>query len=135
MAKSSRLSKLLGMILPVGLEKTTINCQTNYQSANQLIVSDDARTEIAAADCIVLPSYREGTPRTLLEAAALGRPIITTDTVGCREVVDDGDNGFLCQVGSAPDLAEKMACMLMRSVPRWAYAGARRWNTSLMSSL
>lgn len=76
-------------------------------------VSDDVRGEIAAADCVVLPSYyREGTPRTLLEAAAMGRPIITTDAVGCREVVDDGVNGFLCQPRDAGDLAEKMERML-----------------------
>ena len=75
-------------------------------------VSDDVRPEIAAADCIVLPSYREGTPRTLLEAAAMGRPIITTDAVGCREVVDDGQNGYLCKVRDAADLADKMERML-----------------------
>jgi glycosyltransferase involved in cell wall biosynthesis len=75
-------------------------------------VSDDVRVEIAAADCIVLPSYREGTPRTLLEAAAMGRPIITTNAVGCREVVDDDQNGFLCQPRDAGDLAEKMERML-----------------------
>lgn len=74
--------------------------------------SDDVRAHIAQADCIVLPSYREGTPRTLLEAAAMGRPIITTNAVGCREVVDDGQNGFLCQVRSATDLADKMAHMV-----------------------
>ena len=75
-------------------------------------VSDDVRAEIATADCIVLPSYREGTPRTLLEAAAMGRPIITTDAVGCREVVDDGQNGYLCKVRDASDLADKMQQML-----------------------
>jgi glycosyltransferase involved in cell wall biosynthesis len=69
---------------------------------------DDVRAEIAAADCIVLPSYREGTPRSLLEAAAMGRPIVTTDTVGCREVVDDHINGFLCKVKDTDDLALKM---------------------------
>lgn len=75
-------------------------------------VSDDVRADIAAADCVVLPSfYREGTPRTLLEAAAMGRPIITTDAVGCREVVDDGMNGYLCHPRDANDLAEKMARM------------------------
>jgi glycosyltransferase involved in cell wall biosynthesis len=74
--------------------------------------SDDVRAHIAQADCIVLPSYREGTPRTLLEAAAMGRPIITTNAVGCREVVDDGRNGFLCQVRSATDLADKMTQMV-----------------------
>ena len=75
-------------------------------------VSDDVRAEIATADCIVLPSYREGTPRTLLEAAAMGRPIITTDAVGCREVVDDGQNGYLCKLRDASDLADKMQQML-----------------------
>lgn len=79
---------------------------------NYLGVSDDVRAEIAMADCIVLPSYREGTPRTLLEAAAMGRPIVTTDAVGCREVVDDGQNGYLCQPRDAGDLATKMERML-----------------------
>ena len=76
-------------------------------------VSDDVRTQIAATDCVVLPSYREGTPRTLLEAAAMGRPLITTDAVGCREVVDDGQNGFLCQPRNAADLAAKMEQMML----------------------
>lgn len=71
-------------------------------------VSDDVRKEIAEADCVVLPSYREGTPRTLLEAAAMARPIVTTDSVGCRDVVDDGVNGFLCTPRDALDLANKM---------------------------
>lgn len=76
-------------------------------------VSDNVRDEISQADCIVLPSfYREGTPRTLLEAAAMARPMITTDSVGCRDVVDDGVNGFLCCPKDASDLAEKMARVL-----------------------
>lgn len=72
-------------------------------------VSDNVREEIAQVDCIVLPSfYREGTPRTLLEAAAMARPIVTTDSVGCRVVVDDGVNGYLCKPRDASDLADKM---------------------------
>ena len=59
-----------------------------------------------------LPSYREGTPRTLLEAAAMARPIVTTNAVGCREVVEDGVNGYLCRVQDANDLAEKMAMVI-----------------------
>lgn len=74
--------------------------------------TDDVRPYIAKADCVVLPSYREGTPRSLLEAAAMARPIITTDTVGCREVVDDGVNGYLCRVRDAADLADKMQRMI-----------------------
>ncbi|MBL7006883.1 MAG: glycosyltransferase family 4 protein [Spirochaetia bacterium] len=71
-------------------------------------VSDDVREEIEVADCVVLPSYREGVPRSLLEAAAMGRPIVTTDTTGCREVVDDGESGLLCKSKDADDLADKM---------------------------
>ena len=78
---------------------------------NYLGVSEDVRTQLATADCVVLPSYREGTPRSLLEAAAMGRPIITTDAVGCREVVDDEVNGYLCRLRDSDDLAEKMGRM------------------------
>ena len=88
-------------------------------------VSDDVRTEIAMADCIVLPSYREGTPRTLLEASAMGRPVITTDAVGCREVVDDGINGYLCKPRDAVDLAAKMEQMLSLSTEQRSAMGLR----------
>jgi glycosyltransferase involved in cell wall biosynthesis len=78
--------------------------------------SDNVKEVIAQADCIVLPSfYREGTPRTLLESASMAKPIITTDNVGCRDVVDDGVNGFLCEVKNAQDLADKMAKMIQLS--------------------
>jgi glycosyltransferase involved in cell wall biosynthesis len=70
--------------------------------------STDVRVQLAQADCVVLPSYREGTPRTLLEAAAMGRFLIATDVPGCREVVRDGFNGLLCQPKSYTSLAEKM---------------------------
>lgn len=80
---------------------------------NYLGSSDDVRKEIAMSDCVVLPSYyREGTPRSLLEAAAMGRPIITTDAIGCRDVVDNGVNGYLCNPRDAEDLADKMALIL-----------------------
>lgn len=80
---------------------------------NYLGVSDNVKEEIAKADCIVLPSfYREGTPRTLLESASMEKPIITTDNVGCRDVVDDGVNGYLCEVRNTQDLADKMEMML-----------------------
>jgi glycosyltransferase involved in cell wall biosynthesis len=80
---------------------------------NYLGVSDNVKEEIAKADCIVLPSfYREGTPRTLLESASMAKPIVTTDNVGCRDVVDDGVNGYLCEVRNTQDLADKMEMML-----------------------
>jgi glycosyltransferase involved in cell wall biosynthesis len=74
--------------------------------------SDDVRPFIEAADCVVLPSYREGLPRVLLEGAAMAKPLITTDVPGCRQVVDHGRNGLLCQVRDAVSLAEAMLTML-----------------------
>jgi len=68
----------------------------------------DVRPAIAACSVFVLPSYREGTPRTVLEAMAMGRPVITTDAPGCRETVIDGENGFLVPVKSVDALIEAM---------------------------
>ena len=68
----------------------------------------DVRPAIAESSVYVLPSYREGTPRTVLEAMAMGRAIITTDAPGCRETVVDGDNGFLVEVKSVESLVEAM---------------------------
>lgn len=87
-------------------------------------VSDDVRIQIAAADCIVLPSYREGLPRSLLEGAAMARPLIASDVPGCRDVVDDGVNGLLCEVRSASSLAAAMERMLAMSAEQRAAMGA-----------
>ena len=97
---------------PTAISRAEIDAWVAQGNVLYLGVSDDVRVEIAEADCIVLPSYREGTPRTLLEAAAMGKPIITTNAVGCREVVDDGINGYLCKVRDAEDLVAKMLRMI-----------------------
>lgn len=68
----------------------------------------DIRSLMGACDLFVLPSYREGIPRTLLEAGSMAKPIITTDAVGCREVVENGKNGFLVPIGDSKQLAEKI---------------------------
>ena len=68
--------------------------------------SENIRELIGVSSICVLPSYREGTPRFLLEALSVGRPIITTDTAGCRDTVIDGWNGFLVPVGSVKELAD-----------------------------
>jgi glycosyltransferase involved in cell wall biosynthesis len=73
----------------------------------------DVRKFIAMADCIVLPSYREGTSNILLEAASMEKPTITTNTTGCKEVVEDAVTGFLCKVKDGKDLADKMEKMLL----------------------
>lgn len=64
---------------------------------------------ISMADCVILPSYYpEGVPRVLIEAIAMSRPVITTNTSGCRDVVEDGINGFLCRPNDVVDLADKI---------------------------
>jgi glycosyltransferase involved in cell wall biosynthesis len=70
--------------------------------------TDDVRPHIAKASVVVLPSYREGLPRSLLEAAAMARPLIASNVPGCREVVEDGVNGFLCAPGDPGSLAAAM---------------------------
>lgn len=69
---------------------------------------DDVRSAIARSSVYVLPSYREGTPRTVLEAMAMGRAVITTDAPGCRETVVHGDNGLLVPVKSVDALEQAM---------------------------
>lgn len=78
----------------------------------------DVRPNISNAHCVVLPSYREGAPRTLIEAAAMARPLIATDVPGCRAVVDPEGSGLLCAPRDANDLAE--VCLRFLSLPREA---------------
>jgi glycosyltransferase involved in cell wall biosynthesis len=85
----------------------------------------DVRPHIAVAQCVVLPSYREGAPRTLIEAAAMARPVIATDVPGCRAVVDAGQSGFLCQPRDADSLAEAMLRFLALSPGERRAMGAR----------
>ncbi len=68
----------------------------------------DVRPYLKKCHVYVLPSYREGTPRSVLEAMSMGRAVITTDAPGCRETVIDGENGFLVRVAHANDIAEAM---------------------------
>jgi len=74
--------------------------------------TSDVRSFINKADCVVLPSYREGTPRTLLEAASLAKPLIATEVPGCTSVVENNRNGFLCKIKDPGDLAQTMEKML-----------------------
>lgn len=76
--------------------------------------TDDVREFISLADCVVLPShYREGVPRSLLEASSMGKPIITSDVTGCRDVVQDGITGLLCKKADTLDLYQKIEVMIL----------------------
>lgn len=64
------------------------------------------------SDIVAFPSYREGLPKSLIEACAIGRPIVTTDAPGCKECVDDGINGYLVPIGNSKDLADKIKILI-----------------------
>lgn len=94
-----------------GISKEELNGWIEEGYINYLGSTDDVRPFINKADCIVLPSYREGTPRTLLEAAASAKPIVATNVPGCNNIVDHLSNGILCKVKDENDLALKMKDM------------------------
>ncbi len=78
-------------------------------------VSDKVEIVISQCDCVVLPSYREGMPRSILEAFAMERPVIVSDVPGCADIVDHQVNGLICKVKSSTDLADKMINMYSMS--------------------
>ena len=94
-----------------GIPLDVIDKWIDSNTVEYLGTTRDVRPFIKSADCIVLPSYREGTPHTLLEAASCAKPIIATDVPGCHQVVKDNYNGFLCRIKDAGDLANKMERM------------------------
>ena len=95
-----------------GIPVKVIENWINEGLIDYLGTTDDVRPYINNADCIVLPSYREGTPRTLLEAASSARPIIATDVPGCNSVVINGYNGLLCKEKDANDIAIKIKAFI-----------------------
>jgi glycosyltransferase involved in cell wall biosynthesis len=94
---------------PAAIDKEEIRGWQEEKDIEYLGRLEDVRPAIAQSRIYVLPSfYREGTPRTILEAMSMGRPVITTDAPGCRETVEHGVNGFLVPVKDAGALAEIM---------------------------
>lgn len=90
------------------IDAATVQGWVDAGIVEHLGTTTDVRPAIAAATCVVLPSYREGAPRTLIEAAAMARPVITTDVPGCRAVIDADVSGLLCEVRNADSLAAAM---------------------------
>ncbi|CAM4050154.1 glycosyltransferase family 4 protein [Psychrobacter arenosus] len=93
---------------PDSIEQQELDNWINDGLLNFIGRLDDVRPAISACSVYVLPSYREGTPRTVLEAMAMGRPVITTDAPGCRETVIDVYNGYLVPVKAVNELVEAM---------------------------
>lgn len=81
---------------------------TSWKSISYLGETNNVISALTACDVYVLPSYHEGLPRSTLEAMSVGRPIVTTNAVGCRDTVQEGVNGFKVPVASVDELAEKM---------------------------
>ncbi len=94
-----------------GIPLETVQQWIDDRTIEYLGTTEDVQPFIQSADCVVLPSYREGTPHTLLEAASCGKPIVATDVPGCHQVVENNYNGLLCQLKDANDLAAKMKAM------------------------
>ncbi|CAM3238369.1 glycosyltransferase family 4 protein [Vibrio rarus] len=111
-----RLLGFLDVNNPSAVSKQDMQSWVDEGIVNYLGTSDSVEKEIAQVDCMVLPSfYREGVPKSLLEACAMGKPIVTTDNVGCRETVDDGINGYLCEPRSTSSLVDKLDLMINNS--------------------
>ncbi len=91
---------------PSAVSEQEVRAWENEGIVRWLGPTDDVRPVLMSADIVVLPSYREGTPRSLLEAAAMGKPVVATDVVGCREVVDHGVTGLLVPVRDPAGLAK-----------------------------
>lgn len=107
-----RLLGFLDVQNPSAIPRAQVEAWVAEGIVEYLGSTDDVLPCLRAADCVVLPSYREGVPRTLLEAAAMAKPLIATDAPGCRDTVDDGVTGFLCRLRDANDLADKMLRMI-----------------------
>lgn len=115
--KKETVFKIVGPFWHQNLKSNTIS-QTELSSwINDGAIeyvgnADDVRPHISRADCVVLPSYREGMSNVLLEAGSMEKPCITTDVTGCRDIVEDNVTGLLCQPRNADDLAAKMVQMI-----------------------
>jgi glycosyltransferase involved in cell wall biosynthesis len=104
--------KLLGpldVVSPMGVPKDIVNKDVDDGLIEYMGITNDVQSIMGHPNVVsVLPSYHEGLSRSLMEACAMGKPIITTNIPGCKETVDNGVNGFLVAVKRADSLAEAM---------------------------
>ena len=111
--------KLLGPFYPQNPQAIPPEVVAHWQSEGwirYLGETDDVREHIANCDALVLPSYAEGLPRTVLEAMSMGKPVIATDVVGCRDLVLNGQTGMLCEARNAQALADAVRMFLSLSI-------------------
>tara|TARA_B100000242_G_C43052762_1_gene491943 strand:+ start:213 stop:1346 length:1134 start_codon:yes stop_codon:yes gene_type:complete len=119
--KAKKPNVIFNLIGPLNVENRSAINQSQIKKwvyegfVNYLGETNDIINLINKSSCIVLPSYREGTSRVLLEAASLCRPIIASDVPGCREVIEDGYNGYLFEVRNPNELSSKIFKMISLS--------------------
>ncbi len=108
--------KVIGFFEPNHPDSIPIEQLENWRNKNifsYLGFTENVVPFFNQANCFVLPTYyHEGVPRSLLEACAMQVPVITSNNIGCKEVVKDGYNGFICEINNAAALSEKMELML-----------------------
>ena len=97
------------------ITQETLDNWLKNKEINYLGQTDHVEEVMKTAHCVVLPSYREGLSKVLIEASSMGLPIVTTNVPGCKDVVIDNETGFLCEVKNSEDLANKMEKMLLLS--------------------
>ena len=110
--------QVLGAFCPQNtsaIQKDEMNGWVADEIINYLGFTDQVKTVMENSDCLVLPSYREGLSKALIEGSSMSLPIITTDAPGCKDVIVDDETGFLCQVKDSNDLFLKMEKMLSLS--------------------
>ncbi|WP_338407591.1 glycosyltransferase family 4 protein [uncultured Flavobacterium sp.] len=98
------------------ITKETLAKWINSETIIYLGQTDRVEEVVKDVNCVVLPSYREGLSKVLIEASSMGLPIVTTNVPGCRDVVIDTETGFLCEVRNSKDLADKMEKMFLLPV-------------------
>lgn len=111
---------------PSSLTQDELDTLRNTPRVEYLGHVDDMPALLERADIVVLPSYREGTPRILVEAAAAGKPVVATDIAGCRGLVEDSVNGLLMPVRDVPALAGALRKLLADAELREQYGRAGR---------
>jgi len=100
---------------PASLERSTLEKWQEAKAIEWLGWVDDVEKVLLQTDILCLPSYREGLPKSLVEGAAAGLPLVATNTVGCREVVIDGQNGFLVPIKDPVSLAAAIQKLILNS--------------------
>ncbi|MFQ2679232.1 glycosyltransferase family 4 protein [Aeromonas caviae] len=104
-----------GVENPSAIQREQISEWERQGVVEYLGTTTDVRPIISTVDCVVLPSYREGIPRTMLEAAAMAKPLIVTDVAGCRDIVLPSETGYMCPAEDAEALA--MCCEKIIMLP------------------